>query len=58
MRAPARRRHSRENPQEIWSDSSVLEPHGCRVAANRIDMYQRLLAFFDRDLEAPVASAR
>jgi dipeptidyl aminopeptidase/acylaminoacyl peptidase len=34
------------------------EPHGFRNPANRIDMYQRLEAFFDRYLKAQVTSAR
>ena len=40
------------------SKSYPNEPHGFRVPANRIDMYQRLEAFFDRYLKTPVTSAR
>ena len=39
------------------SKSYPNEPHGFRKPANRIDMYQRLEAFFDKYLKVPTASA-
>jgi dipeptidyl aminopeptidase/acylaminoacyl peptidase len=40
------------------SKSYPNEPHGFRNPANRIDMYQRLEAFFDRYLKTPAPTLR